>query len=582
MRSRRLLRPLRVHSGTGATDGGEDVDDDASSTDTTADGAPEDTDRPDAADAEDSAEDTPVDGGGDAPADTATDLVDSDAPADTASDTGTDTGDPDVPADAPRDTGDDFGDAIEDGPADTTDADAPAEDAPSDTPTEPGPSCETPGADPFLGCTFWTVDLPVYDDPTTETGGPAAPHGLRLTNPGTISASVVFESFDPEIATPSPVTVPPGSVIAVPFPRADTPVSSVSSRTFRAITNAPVYAVQSNPLELAGGDSGDSTLLLPQRSLGTRHRVLTTDAGPDFDFGGFEPQHAFATTVAVLPGTTAVVITPTADIADGPLGAWTAGEPRVFELAHGEAVNLSFVSDVGAIRNPSGTLIESDGPVAVFAGHEQATVGLDPDGAIACCADHTAEQLPPVTMWGATTVAAHSPSRGGEADHWIVVADTDGTRLTATPSVPGLAVALDAGEFVQVETTRSFVLDSTHPVLVGRAVVGQAAVGVTEGIGDPSLGIVGPVGAYGREAWVDVPAGFEQAWLSAVAPDGALVTVDGAPAPGTTVDIGAWTTHHVALSPGLHQIEASEPIGASVIGYDGFTSFEHIAPGTYR
>jgi hypothetical protein len=432
-----------------------------------------------------------------------------------------------------------------------------------------------PGFDPYLGCTFWAADLPVFNDPLG--GGPETPFGIVVTNPGPDATTVSVEVFAEAEETPEPiddVVIRAGGSVVIELPQLDVSGTRVDARAFRVTSNRRVSVQQFSPINEEDPASGDASLLFDQISLGTSYFVATTKAGVTIPIPPEAAQRSWFVVVATRAGQTTVNVTPSARVQDGDeITDWGAGEERSFVLDQGDVLSVAFVSPPLTPNNPTGSWITSSAPVVVFSGHEQATVGKDGIND-ACCADHIQEQLPPVASWGTSFVAVHSPPRGTEPDHWIVVASEDGTTFASSPAVSALESSLDAGEWVAFDTTADFTLNASAPVLVARALVGNEADGVSRPIGDPSLTIIRPTNTFGRRRSAWVPPFADEAWLVITASEDADVALDDTPLGEPTLTIGPWQVWRLDVASGLRRIEGDGPLDAALVLYDEDGSYE--------
>jgi hypothetical protein len=285
--------------------------------------------------------------------------------------------------------------------------------------------------------------------------------------------------------------------------------------------------------------------LLPASALGTVHWVLSA--------GGGTQQGSFLALVGAEDQTT-VRITPSMAAGQRP-----AGQTFDVTVRRGEAYQLQ--AD-GVDGDLTGTLVESDQPIALFAGHMLGTVPGGSSGGLLWAA------LPPVSsVTGTDFVAWPLTPRGG---YWLrVLALETGTNLVAT-GVSGLKTALSAGEATMVRTTTPAHIISTHPILVAQVAEGGTADGV-EGA-DPCLALLPPVGS-GASAYRFTTPNVEVAtrYANIVAPSGAVGTMA---LNGATIDPGAFSSlgssgyaaATVPLGAGLNMIE-SGGTGFEVVVY---------------
>jgi hypothetical protein len=439
--------------------------------------------------------------------------------------------------------------------------------------------CVAAAKDPsYIGCEYWSVDLPQYPDPLTNPQPDDVPHSVVLANVGDYAAEVTVSSTDPAFVAPRGITIAPRSTGTLTFPVASIADTGITARSFRISTTEPVVAYQFSPLNNVGVFSNDASLLLPASALGTRHRIMGYGGG--IAALGLAAQRSWFTVVGTT-NRTEVTVTLSARAEDGGgLTNLVAGVPRTFTLDQGQVLNFAFSSTFGippVLNDPTGSLVVSNHPVVVFAGHEEAVIGEEGEGGSNCCADHLQEQMFPVGSWRTAYSCVHSPPRGTEPDVWRVVADTDGTRLTTQPSIAGLdGVTLNAGEFVEASTPVSFELQASAPVLVGQYLVSQQSLGVERYGGDPALILMVPSEQFRENYTIQVPAGYSKDFLTVVKPAGVEVRLDGTPIPESSFEpfgTRTWSFAHIEARDGAHQLESSQPFGLYGYGYDSAVSY---------
>ena len=159
----------------------------------------------------------------------------------------------------------------------------------------------------------------------------------------------------------------------------------------------------------------------------------------------------------------------------------------------------------------TGTLVSSDKPVVVIAGHE---CGQVPSSVMSC--DHMAAQIPPHTTWGYTYLLSPLAYRqSGDFYRFATVSDNTSVIITcvdAGSSVPMQVLNITIhreqltnwGEFQTHSNScdRPFVpkyccLQATKPVLVVQYSYGHRADACRHGmVGDPFMSIIPPVVQY--------------------------------------------------------------------------------------
>ncbi|MEO1269293.1 MAG: IgGFc-binding protein, partial [Myxococcota bacterium] len=444
--------------------------------------------------------------------------------------------------------------------------------------------CETNSkVSSFLGCEYWSVDL------DNIGGSQNAAHAVILSNPSPARAQVeVFDALGQPVEVEGwPTSVEPGELAVWPFEpsavnlQTDEPLLSgdridgsvIARESFRFVTNVPVTAHQFNPLAGEGVFTNDASLLLPSNAIGTEYLAMSWR----HRFERFGSLRGAITVVAVDPEPTTVEVVPTETTIEGRdlngnrnMTRIFAGTSRTWVLEQGEVLNLETAGPDG--RDLTGTSIVADRPVVVFGGHECANVRLG----INYC-DHIETQLAPIATWGTVHVATKFSPRGAEPDIYRVLAATDGTTLSTTPSVPEVdGASLNRGEFLEFELFEPVLVVASSPVSVGHYMVGSNNNGIPlacggTGIGDPAMTILPPVQQFRDNYIILTPSGYAEDYVNVIAQQGALVELDGvALMPEQFVPLGdtGYLVAVVPVSAGPHTLTGSTPFGLEVYGYN--------------
>jgi len=261
--------------------------------------------------------------------------------------------------------------------------------------------------------------------------------------------------------------------------------TTIADRAFEISSNVPIVAYQFNPLENYGVFSNDASLLLPEHVLGQHYIVMSRRQN-------FPAHPSYVTVVgAGTQGKKVLVkLKVTAKTLAGPgIPALSPGSSYTAQLKPGQVLNL----ETGAIgADLTGTRVDADGPIAVFAGSEAANVpdtndciktagaktGVCKSGGwactsiadcpVTCCADHIEQQLFPIDAWGQTYVASKLKKRGLEPDLWRILAAKDTTVVTTDPPQTVAKITLNAGEWIEFASTTDFRIHATGPIQVGQ------------------------------------------------------------------------------------------------------------------
>jgi len=282
--------------------------------------------------------------------------------------------------------------------------------------------------------------------------------------------------------------------------------SSFNLRSYRIQSNQPIVAYQFNPLQNFDVFSNDASLLLPSNAVGKQYWVMTREQShPAF--------RGYFTIVAVTNGITKVKVLASAAVLSGggmgqtiPGGTWAG--LKEFKLTKGQVMNVE-TGQNGA--DFTGSFIQADKPIAVFAGSEASNAprtnkcvkapgagkGVcqhqgwactsDNDCPITCCADHLEEQLLPIEGWGTLYAATRTQPRGKAKDVWRILASKSGTVVTTIPPQTNVPV-LNQGQWHEFESNGDFLIKSNKPVSVGQFLAGANAPGPNNDLCNTSYG----------------------------------------------------------------------------------------------
>lgn len=462
-----------------------------------------------------------------------------------------------------------------------------------------------------VGCEFWAVDLDQQDFPPNNPA--AAPWGVVLSNTTDLTAHVVVEMNTapqgmPPVLAPAvdPVDIPPGALAQLILPTREldcgtapndpaSPGTCLSSQAFRITSSSPIVAYQFNVFENAF--SNDASLLLPTNALGQVYRALNWPAGHPVALGPLPLDRSYVTIVGTQENTQVKVkpswrIKGNPPIAETPAGGEitaTLGPFDVLNLETDDATLAEAGAGIGV--DLSGTVVQSDKPVAVFSGTEisgaPGTIDIPkPPGwedGDTCCLDHLEEQLFPLESVGLRYVATRSPVRSvgfEEPDLIRFVGGAEAAQVTTSLAAPFDSFTIQPGEVKTTWTQSDVIIESDKPVIVGQILVSNQYT--TEYIGDPSLTIFAPIEQYRTDYLILTPGSWDQNYVVLAAPVGAMVTIDGA-APAGCVKTSAgeldgkfWDSHRCPVGEGVHRIVGNQPFGIIAYGYGTAGSYAFV------
>ncbi len=452
-----------------------------------------------------------------------------------------------------------------------------------------------------LGCSFWAVSLDnaTAPDPTQEL-----PFALTLHNPGANKAAKVQFSWTDANGAIKTKTVDVGakSWTTVPLPPPEWGAtalklegSGLASKAIAVQSDVAIGVVQHLPGNPGALPSTGAATLWPVNGLGTAYRAV---ALPQSALD--EP--AFVVVTATAKGKTKVTVLAADKLMPGDgVAAIKSGASASFTLDQGQVLHLA-TGAVGA--DVTGTLVEADKPVAVFAGNRSvhapvttvcafapntpagatgkckvtgAPCVADVDCGQVCCADHTGEQLPSLAQWGTVYVVPALQLRDSaskEVDLLRVVASADQTTIATVPQIaPPLTLA--AGQFVDIETKVDVVVVASKPVLVVQTMSSaQTMQAVGNDQGDPTLQIIAPVQRYSSLIPFVVPPGYGSNWVNVAFRTGTSAQFDGGGLGAGSAIVGSgWSVVRKSLGAGPHAIEGAWPLGATTYGWNKGSAF---------
>ena len=381
----------------------------------------------------------------------------------------------------------------------------------------------------------------------------------------------------------------------------------VPQGAYEVSTSVPVAAYQFSPLHFemdgAYSYSNDASLLLPEHALTGDYMVSTH---PSWGVGGWDEEGAgawlfaypgFVAVAATVDGTSVTVL-PRGDTAGSVPSAMSDGDQETVVLDRGDvlqvlsampgSVEQSWCEDQGwpwwlgpcdentcglcriMPADLTGTVVQADAPVAVFAGHRCTNV---PFSSAAC--DHLEEMVLPTGIWGTVMVltAPVMPGGNGVAPAlYRVLALQDTTTVAFEPAVHE-PVTLAAGGFVEFQTAQDFVVEGSGPIHATQTLLGQDELGSETG--DPAMGTGIPWQQVRQEYDFLTPTTFDASYVNIVAPAGITVELDGLVVggfesiPGTGYEVA-----RVPLSSGPHRVQSSGGgFGITTYGYARYTSY---------
>ncbi|MEI8256430.1 MAG: IgGFc-binding protein [Deltaproteobacteria bacterium] len=287
-----------------------------------------------------------------------------------------------------------------------------------------------------IGCEYYAADL---DNAQLGAGESAASqqYAIVVSNPDPLHTARVRIEWNtaeqgqpPRPATVASAVIPPMDLEAFPLPAREVDCSApgtfntgtgtcLSSQAYHVVSTVPVIAFEFNPLQNRYAFSNDASLLLPTNSLQGEYTVMgwpqtLASSPPQTVLNPGDPVdlRGFVTIIGTMAGTH-VHLVPRADVVPG--GPFTtrgiANAPVDVTLGAFDILNIE--TD-GFEADFTGTTVQADHPVAVFAGSECSDVPAWTDlNDRRCCCDHLESQQFPRNTVGQHYVAVHTPCSPG-------------------------------------------------------------------------------------------------------------------------------------------------------------------------
>ncbi len=356
--------------------------------------------------------------------------------------------------------------------------------------------------------------------------------------------------------------------------------------------------------------TSDAFMIFPTDVLGNDYFVLSYNSHGYIyeDQGGNEIMSPSATpsqfAIVAVENNTEVTIKPSI-----PTFINGAGEQR-FNMNRGEVylVQADISSRAKMRADLTGTEIISTKPVAVFTGHQRATVPVevvdDPFGNNGNPSrDMLVEQMPPLKNWGKNILVSEFRQPNGispEAyDLYRVLSGYDNNQIY----INGFPeVVLNKGEYLERKLDRASHISAEKPVLTAQ-IKSTSDYSVYSGDntdGDPFLMIIPPIeqfmdnykvvntqakeiddDAYERYDIIRYQEVYHQQYITVILPNPAKnsLRIDGnTPASVSWMQVPAsnYSYAHIRVSDGAHEVKADEPFGIQIYGYGYANSYGYI------
>lgn len=328
--------------------------------------------------------------------------------------------------------------------------------------------------------------------------------------------------------------------------------------------------------------TSDAFLVLPTDVLGDEYLVMSYNSDGRNATGNSRTPSQFV--IVAVEDSTTVLIEPTADTYSNGM------KLQNITLQRGQAYLVqSLIKSSNSTADLTGTEIKSNKPIAVFAGHQRATIPVNLN-APNPSRDFLVSQIPPIKTWGknaflTTYVQPTNIIREGN-DIFRILAAYDGTEVF----INGVrVVTLDRGGFYEAPLVTPSEVQATAPILVAQFKKTAGSSG-NRLLSDPFMMIVPPkeqfmntyrvINVQVFEGIIPSPV-YSAQYICLVAPDDQLngITIDGQQvnlSAFTKISSSGYSFANFPVSDGVHRIESSADIGIYVYGYGIANSYGYV------
>ncbi|MCX6145942.1 MAG: IgGFc-binding protein, partial [Candidatus Kapabacteria bacterium] len=336
--------------------------------------------------------------------------------------------------------------------------------------------------------------------------------------------------------------------------------------------------------------TNDAFLVFPTPSLGKEYYILSYNSDGDTGFNGIsEISTPSQFSITAVEDNTSIEIFP--KVATVKYG----NSKQTLNLNKGESYLVQARITVKNLNEDlTGSYIKSDKPIAVFGGHQRATLPYNAGGV---SRDILVEQMVPINFWGRNAyIVPFQPIKlitSFGTDLFRIIAAFDSTEVYLNGD---LVTMLNAGEYFEGVLDQIYQVESSGPILVAeykKSSDDGLGGNNTFNYGDPFMVLVPPKEQFSRiyrcvNAQVydianngGVEASFREQYVTLVAPDLALssVKIDGVPVQLNQfqkIYKSGYSVVTAKVKDGTHDITCDEEVGIFIYGYGPANSYGYI------
>lgn len=359
-------------------------------------------------------------------------------------------------------------------------------------------------------------------------------------------------------------------------------IHSKSKQTFHVVadTNVTVYAL--NQAET----TSDAAMILPVDALANQYFIMSYPTDARLDNQNFN--------LSSTPSEFAIIATEdnTQVVINAPMQLTNNSQNITVNLNKGEVYLVQAEAETQKLNvDLTGSEINSDKAIAVFAGHQRALLPIEARGVLNS-RDHLYEQMIPVSRWGKEYLVTPFQSAQGVPsvnffDLYRIVASEDNTEISFSNS--GRKVLLNKGQFWQGDLTSPVRLLSTKPILVAIYKRSTSLV-VNQNdnyLSDPLMIIVPPAKQYLNNytfSNIQIYSG-SKVYLNQLITIISLteyikdIRIDGNafnPSSFISIPNTCYSYINYSVSDGVHNLQSSKAVGLYVMGYGMANSYGYL------
>ncbi len=336
-----------------------------------------------------------------------------------------------------------------------------------------------------------------------------------------------------------------------------------------------------------GNKSSDAFLVIPTPSLGKEYIVLAYKSDGYFSSTNGRTPSQFA--IVATEDNTNIDIIPS-------VPTYVNGDLRQnVTLNRGEVYLLQAkITSENLLADLTGTIINANKPIAVFAGHQRATLPVEDFlGASSSSRDFLCEQLPPIQAWGKSAFIVPFPQpkpiTSIGKDIFRVLAANDNTEVYFNNS---LVARLNRGEYYESGIQTAGTITANGPILVAQYKKTSNDGGASY-ISDPFMMIIPPkeqfiencklvnIQAFEIQDNLQFSKVYQEHYITLVVPQDALTSTyldNNLVSAGLFQEIPNTNYYfaHIKVQEGTHTINSSKPIGVYAYGYGPANSYGYI------